>query len=45
MLSAETGVPLYALDPAASGDADAGSYLRIMRQNLQTLEMALKIAN
>ena len=45
MLSAETGVPLYMLDPAASGDADAGSYLRIMRQNLRTLDKALKTDN
>jgi zinc transport system substrate-binding protein len=45
MLSSETGVPVYSLDPAASGDSDAESYLRIMRQNLLTLERALIIGH
>jgi zinc transport system substrate-binding protein len=42
MLSSESGVPVYSLDPAASGDDDPDSYLRIMRGNLEVLKKAVK---
>lgn len=44
ILARETGVPVYELDPAVSGEAnpaDFDAYLRIMRQNMQTLIEAL----
>jgi ABC-type Zn uptake system ZnuABC Zn-binding protein ZnuA len=44
MLSSETGVPVFVLDPAAGGDFDTDSYLRLMRKNLLTLEKALLFA-
>jgi zinc transport system substrate-binding protein len=40
-LSRETGVPVYSLDPFASGKAERGAYLAAMRENLVTLEKAL----
>ncbi len=40
-LASETGVVVLVLDPAASGDSDPQSYLKIMRQNLLTLRRAL----
>ncbi len=40
-ISRESGVAVYALDPAVSGPEDAGAYLRIMLQNLQVLREAL----
>ncbi len=40
-LAAETGVPVYSLDPAASGEADLDSYLRAMRSNIAVLGLAL----
>jgi len=42
-LSSETGVPVYSLDPAASGPSDPESYYRIMKQNLLTLKKALQL--
>jgi zinc transport system substrate-binding protein len=42
-LSAETGIPLYSLDPAVTGDEDPDSYLRIMQQNLETLKEAFGV--
>lgn len=45
ILSRETGVPVYLLDPAVSGDwrqADIHSYERIMRGNADTLLEALR---
>ncbi|MFH1734206.1 MAG: zinc ABC transporter substrate-binding protein [bacterium] len=43
MLSDETGVPFYVLDPAASGQDDPMSYFRVMIENLKILRTALKI--
>ncbi len=40
-LSRETGVPVYSLDPFASGRAERGAYLAAMRANLATLKKAL----
>ncbi|RJP74542.1 MAG: zinc ABC transporter substrate-binding protein [Candidatus Zixiibacteriota bacterium] len=40
-LAEETGVPLYELDPAATGPADPGAYLEIMGRNYDTLRRAL----
>lgn len=44
LLSRETGVPMYVLDPVVSGETDGtdrDAYLRIMEQNMQTLVEAL----
>ncbi len=41
LLSKETGLPLYQLDPAATGDSKLDAYERIMRKNLETLKKAL----
>ena len=44
LIARETGLPVYELDPVVSGEADPedfDAYLRIMRQNLQTLLEAL----
>jgi zinc transport system substrate-binding protein len=41
MLASETGVPVYSLDPAASGDTDRRAYLRAMASNLEVLRRAL----
>ena len=41
-LSLETGLPVYTLDPAVSGEEDPSAYLNIMEQNLSTLLEALK---
>ena len=41
----QTGLPVYVLDPVVSGEADPDdfdAYLRIMRQNLETLLEALQ---
>lgn len=43
MLSAETGVPVYQLDPAASGGTDRRSYLNTMASNLAVLRQALSV--
>jgi ABC-type Zn uptake system ZnuABC Zn-binding protein ZnuA len=40
-LSRETGVPVFPLDPFASGRAERGAYLAAMRGNLATLRKAL----
>jgi ABC-type Zn uptake system ZnuABC Zn-binding protein ZnuA len=37
LLSEETGVPHYVLDPASSGDDDPSSYVRTMIRNLERL--------
>jgi zinc transport system substrate-binding protein len=42
VLSDETGVPLFTLDPAVSGSPDKNSYISIMQQNLTTLQKALQ---
>lgn len=41
VISKETGVPVYSLDPIVSGKLDKGEYERIMRENLKVLEEAL----
>lgn len=41
VISKETGVPVYTLDPIVSGKLDKGEYERIMRENLKVLEEAL----
>lgn len=41
MLSEETGVPFYVLDPASSGADDPLSYVRIMINNAIVLQQAL----
>lgn len=44
ILSKETGVPVYLLDPAVSGEVDPtdyNAYTRIMEQNMRTLMEAL----
>ncbi|MCX6638949.1 MAG: metal ABC transporter substrate-binding protein [bacterium] len=41
MLSEESGVALYSLDPAASGSDDLDSYIRIMSGNIETLKKAM----
>jgi len=38
----ETGIKMYNLDPAVTGDGSLNSYLNIMDQNLKSLEKALK---
>lgn len=40
-IASESGVPVYALDPAVSGPEDRDAYLRIMRHNLEVLKEAL----
>lgn len=45
ILARETGVPVYLLDPAVSGELDPtdyDAYLRVMRQNADTLAEALQ---
>lgn len=45
ILSRETGVPVYLLDPAVSGEAepeDYDAYIRIMRRNAEALKEALE---
>lgn len=41
-IARETGIPLRRLDPAVTGPASADAYILIMRQNLATLQVALK---
>lgn len=41
VISKETGVPVYSLNPIVSGKLDKGEYERIMRENLKVLEEAL----
>ena len=41
VLSEETGIGMYALDPAATGELEPGIYEEVMRQNLDTLKKAL----
>lgn len=43
-IASETGVKVYSLDPFVTGprDADPGSYISVMDQNMKTLEEALK---
>jgi zinc transport system substrate-binding protein len=41
-ISRETGVQVYFLNPATSGEDDPDAYLAIMQENLETLEEALK---
>lgn len=41
MLSHETGVPVFVLDPAASGVSGPESYIDVMQKNLQILHQAL----
>ncbi len=41
LLGRETGVPVYELDPFATGKAEAGAYLAAMQKNLETLRKAL----
>ncbi len=45
ILSKETGVPVYTLDPIVSGEAnpaDYGAYMRIARANAETIREALR---
>lgn len=44
ILSRETGTPVYVLDPVVSGvaDGDTDAYLRIMRENMETIRGALQ---
>ena len=41
-IARETGVKVYDLDPAVSGDLTPDAYINIMEENLKTLEEALK---
>ena len=41
-IASETGVSVYALDPAVTGDGSADSYLNAMEKNLEVLEKALR---
>ncbi len=41
-IARETGVKIYTLDPAVSGEDNLDAYLDIMEQNLKTLEEALQ---
>jgi ABC-type Zn uptake system ZnuABC Zn-binding protein ZnuA len=43
VLSEETGVLVYSLDPAATGELDPGIYEQVMRKNLDTLKKALGV--
>ncbi|TKJ40319.1 zinc ABC transporter substrate-binding protein [candidate division LCP-89 bacterium B3_LCP] len=45
LLSEETGVPHFELDPASSGDSDPESFIRVMKENLETLKEAIEIAS
>jgi len=38
----ETGLPVYTLDPAATGPKTRDAYLRTMEANLKVLQEALK---
>lgn len=40
-ISAETGMPVYLLDPIVTGEMTPSAYLDAMRQNLETLKKAL----
>lgn len=42
VISKETNVPVYSLDPIVSGKFDKGEYEKIMKENLKVLEEALK---
>lgn len=42
VISKETGIPVYTLDPIVSGSLEKGEYERIMRENLEVLKEALK---
>lgn len=41
-IASETGVSVYALDPAVTGDGSADSYLNAMEKNLEVLEKVLR---
>lgn len=41
-IARETGMKIYVLDPAVTGPDDPDAYIRIMGQNLKTLQEALK---
>ncbi|MGQ9608520.1 MAG: metal ABC transporter substrate-binding protein [bacterium] len=41
VLSKETGIPVYQLDPVATGDSKPDAYEKVMRKNLETLKKAL----
>lgn len=41
VISKETGIPVYTLDPIVSGSLEKGEYERIMRENLSVLKDAL----
>lgn len=41
-IAKETGAKVYTLDPAVTGPMEADSYITTMRQNLATLQKALK---
>lgn len=41
IVAAESGASVYTLDPAVTGDEDPDAYLRVMRENLETLCEAL----
>ncbi len=41
VLSSESGVPVYVLDPAATGELEPGVYLETMEKNLAVLREAL----
>jgi len=41
-ISAETGIKLYTLDPAVSGEINFDAYIKIMDNNLKSLAEALK---
>jgi zinc transport system substrate-binding protein len=38
----ETNVPVAVIDPMETGEASAGYYEKVMRQNLQSLTQALR---
>lgn len=42
VISKETGIPVYTLDPVVSGNLEKGEYERIMKENLEVLKEALK---
>lgn len=42
IISRETGLPLYQLDPAVTGPDSLNAYIAIMEKNLQVLENALR---
>jgi ABC-type Zn uptake system ZnuABC Zn-binding protein ZnuA len=39
-LASETGVPVFSLDPLATGRGEKGEYVRVMTANLATWERA-----